>query len=217
MKLDIGAGKNKKAGFIGVDQYPLEGVDWLCNVGASDIWSICRAPNGSPRPEDAKDAVFAMQFAPVQDGAAAGEPPFCLADNSVEEVNCSHFLEHLTNLGGKWERVKFFNELYRVMKVGATATIIMPHWNSARYYGDPTHKEPFSEFGWMYLDRAWRKSQAPATDIEFNPDGYDCDFSGTWGGSLHPQVSTRHSEFQQFAMTFYKEAWQDMHCTLVKK
>lgn len=66
LKIDLGCGKNKQAGFIGVDQYKMDGVDVVCNL-ASDRW------------------------------------PW--ADGSVSEVHCSHFLEHLTNLEGKWERV----------------------------------------------------------------------------------------------------------------
>lgn len=82
--------------------------------------------------------------------------PWPWADDSVDEVHCSHFLEHLTNLEGRWERVRFFNELHRVMRNGAKATIIVPHWCSNRFYGDPTHKEPLSEMTWWYLWRDWR-------------------------------------------------------------
>lgn len=82
--------------------------------------------------------------------------PWPWRDGSVTEVNASHFVEHLTNLEGRWERVHFFNELYRVLVVGGKATVVMPHWCSERYYGDPTHKEPFSEMGYYYLLRSWR-------------------------------------------------------------
>ena len=41
-------------------------------------------------------------------------------DNSVDEVHSSHFVEHLTGP----ERVMFFNELYRVMKIGAIGCIL---------------------------------------------------------------------------------------------
>ena len=37
--------------------------------------------------------------------------PWPWADASVEEVNCSHFVEHLTAP----ERIHFVNELYRVL------------------------------------------------------------------------------------------------------
>ena len=126
--------------------------------------------------------------------------------DSVEEVHCSHFIEHLT-----WpERVDFLNELYRVMVVGAKCTMILPHWNSCRYYGDPTHKEPMSEFAFYYLSKDWRAQNAPHVS-------YTCDFEAVWGYSMHPAVVTRNQEYQQFAMANYKEAIQDVHATLTKR
>lgn len=152
-----------------------------------------------------------------------GKWPF--SDNSVEEAHASHFLEHLTNFEGKHERVTFFNELHRVLKVGAKATLIFPHWNSTRYYGDPTHREPFSEMGFYYLSREWRLgdvskslgANAPHTDISINPHGYSCDFEAVWGYGMHASLSVRNQEYQQFAMANYKEAIQDVHATLTKR
>lgn len=178
MKLDIGCGKNKKEGFIGVDMYPMEGVDTVCNL-ASGRW-------------------------PWDDG-------------SIEEVHCSHFLEHLTNLGDKWERVHFFNELDRVLQKDGKATLIFPHWASNRYYGDPTHKEPFSEMGFYYLSREWRLAQAPHTDASVNPNGYKCDLGAVWGYGINPNLNSRNNEYQQFAMAWYKEAINDIHATITKK
>jgi hypothetical protein len=138
-------------------------------------------------------------------------------DCSVEEAHCSHFLEHLTNLNSKWERVRFFNELHRVMLAGAKCTLIFPHWASNRFYGDPTHCEPFSEMGFYYLSREWRKAQAPHTDAEWNKNGYSCDFEATWGYSLSQALLTRNQEYQQFALQNYKEAAQDIIATLTCK
>lgn len=138
-------------------------------------------------------------------------------DTSVEEANCSHFLEHLTNLNGKWERVHFFNELHRVMKPGAKCSLVLPHWASNRYYGDPTHKEPFSEMGFYYLSKDWREQQAPHSDDRFSPGMYKCDFECTWGYSLHPHLMPRNAEYQQHALQFWKEAAQDIVATMVKK
>lgn len=137
------------------------------------------------------------------------------ADNTVEEAHSSHFLEHLTNFDGKWERVRFFNELFRVIKPMGKCSLIFPHWASNRYYGDPTHKEPFSEFGFYYLDRAWRKTNAPHTDIEHNPNGYSCNWNCTWGYSMNPIFMVRNAEYQQYAMQNYKEAIFDMIVTMV--
>jgi hypothetical protein len=95
-------------------------------------------------------------------------------------------------------------------------TLIIPHWGSQRYYGDPTHKEPFSEFGFYYLDKAWRAQNAPHADKQHNPNGYDCHFAVTWGYSMHPALQARNAEYQQYAMQWLKEACQDTIATLVK-
>lgn len=174
MKLDIGCGKRKREGFTGVDQYPMEGVDVVLNVG-NDPW-------------------------PWEDG-------------SVEEIHASHFLEHLTAA----QRVHFVNEAFRVMKEGAKATIITPHWASNRAYGDFTHQwPPVAEMWYYYLKREWRAVNAPHTDKEWNPQGYDCNFDATWGYSFLPDLGARHPDHVQFALQNYKEAAQDLHATLTK-
>ena len=173
LKLDLGAGKNKKEGFIGVDQYPMEGVDIVTDLRKPWPWD----------------------------------------NDSVLEVHCSHFLEHLGGL----ERVKFFNELYRVLKMGCKATIITPHWCSNRAYGDFTHQwPPVAEMLFYYLSKDWRASDAPHTDAKWNPDGYKCNFSCQWGYGMRPDLLTRNQEFQQFAMQNYKETCLDTHCTMTK-
>lgn len=134
-------------------------------------------------------------------------------DDSVEEVHCSHFLEHLT----QQERIHFANELYRVMAPGAKAQVITPHWASSRAYGDPTHRwPPVSEMFNYYLKREWREANAPHTDIRWNPDGFSCDFDVTWAYSLHPLLMPRNQELQQMMLNFAKEAAQDMAATWAK-
>lgn len=133
--------------------------------------------------------------------------------NTVEEAHCSHCLEHFDAR----ERVHFLNELWRVLKPGAKATLICPHWSSCRAYGDPTHKwPPLSEFAFFYWKREWRLANAPHTDIDNNPSGFKCNFEVTWGYSLEPGVAMRNQEYQQYAMTYLKEACQDVIATLTK-
>jgi len=177
IRLDIGCGKNKKEGFIGVDQYAMDGVDKVIDVRKKWPWK----------------------------------------DNEVDEVHASHFIEHLTNFNDKWERTHFFNEMYRVLRPEGKATLIFPHWCSNRYYGDPTHCEPFSEMGFYYLSREWRATQAPHTDKQFNKNGYDCNFECTWGFNLRPDLLSRNQEYQMAASSTQKEAIQDIIATLVKK
>lgn len=141
----------------------------------------------------------------------AAKWPF--ADDSIEEVVSSHFLEHLT----AQERVHFYNELYRVMKKGAKATIITPHWASNRAYGDPTHQwPPVAEMSFFYLKKEWRDSQAPHTDFKWNKQGFKCNFEAIYGYSFTPELGARPQEYVQYALANYKEAAQDLHATLTK-
>lgn len=129
------------------------------------------------------------------------------SDGEVEEVNASHVVEHFTPA----QRIHFVNELYRILKPGGKATIIVPHWASCRAYGDLTHQwPPVSEFWFYYLSKEWRAVNAP------HNDGYECNFSATWGYSVNPALTSRNLEYQQFALTNYKEAAQDLAATLVK-
>lgn len=135
-------------------------------------------------------------------------------NGSVDEAHSSHCLEHLT----AEQRVHFANELYRVLKPGAKATIITPHWKSNRAYGDPTHQwPPVAEFWFFYLKKEWREANAPHTDKKHWTNGFDCDFDATWGVSLHPMLQTRNQEFKDFAVAFYTEAAQDLIATLTKR
>lgn len=168
MKLDLGCGKNKREGFIGVDSRPFEGVDIVADLRQPWPWD----------------------------------------HGSIEEVHCSHFVEHLTAP----ERIHFANELHRVLKPGGKATLITPHWASSRAYGDLTHQwPPVSEMWLQYLNKEWRESQAPHNDT------YTCDFDSTYGYGLHPWLLARNQDYQNHAVVYYKEAAQDLIATLTKR
>lgn len=167
-KLDLGCGKNKKDGFLGVDSRQFEGVDLVCDLRGKWPWD----------------------------------------DESVDEVNCSHFLEHLDAA----ERIHFANELHRVLKKGAKASIVTPHFASVRAYGDLTHKwPPVVSFWYLYLNAEWRKANAP------HNDAYKCDFDHGYGFGLHPTVQARNQEYQNYAVVHLLEGAQDLHVTLTKR
>lgn len=166
-----------------------------------------------PHKREGFTGVDSLQF-PGVDVVADLTGPWPWPDNSVEEIQCSHVIEHFDVI----QRVHVYNEMFRVLRIGGKATLIAPHWSSGRAYGDPTHKwPPISGFSFFYLLKAWRDQNAPHTDAAHNPTGYTCDFDATWGFSLHPQVGVRNSEYQQFAINFYTEAAQDIIVTLTKR
>lgn len=133
--------------------------------------------------------------------------PWPWKDDSVAEAHSSHFIEHLDAK----ERIHFVNELYRVLKPGAKCQVITPHWASGRAFGDLTHRfPPVAEFWFSYLSKAWRDQNAPHNDF------YTCDFIITWGYVLHPALNARNAEYQQNAVTWWKEAAQDTVSTWTK-
>lgn len=177
LKLDLGCGPNKKAGFSGVDQYAFPGVDYVVNLGDRS-------------------------------------KPWPFPDNSVEEANSSHFIEHLTAT----ERVYFMNELYRVLVPGGKCQLVVPYWGSGRAYGDFSHQwPPICEMYFCYLNASWRAGNAPHTDIRWNPLGYTCDFDFGCGYNTHPELMGKSDDVQRFMIQFYKEAAQDIVGAITKR
>jgi SAM-dependent methyltransferase len=195
LKLDLGCGPNKKDGFLGVDARPFDGkVDLITDLSRK-TWFF------------QKGSIPCLMWGKRSDIPDSGKEWY-LPDGSVSEVHCSHFIEHLDAKA----RINFVNELHRVLIDGGKATIVTPHWASNRAYGDLTHQwPPVSEMWFYYLDKNWRATNAPHNDF------YTCDFACTWGYSLHPAIQPRNQEYQMHAMTFFREAAQDMICTMVKR
>lgn len=135
-------------------------------------------------------------------------------DGTVDGVFTSHFFEHLNAK----ERIHFCNEVYRVLGKGKEVTIIVPFHGSGRALGDLSHEwPPVVEFFFFYLNREWRKLNAPHLDSEFNPKGFSCHLTGTWGYSIAPKFAVRNVEFQQWAIEHYRESATDMIATLKKE
>lgn len=200
IRLDLGCGPNKKEGFIGVDIMSFGGkVDALCDLRLK-TWFFEKGKIPGLKPSQK------LEHFPVVEGRGL---EFMLPDESVLEVHCSHFIEHLE----AHERVHFINELHRVLVPGGKCTLIAPYAFSERAYGDLTHKwPPVVGFWFYYLDKAWRAANAPHS-------GYneDVDFAATWGYSLHQSLAGRNQEYVQNAILYYKEACQDIQSTLEKK
>jgi SAM-dependent methyltransferase len=218
LKLDLGCGSRKSPGFLGVDRRKFGEVDAVTDLSGK-LWEF--EPGSIP----------GIELKRLDSGA------YVLPDSCVAEVYCSHFLEHLDHNQRNPERVRFMNELHRVMVPDGKATIITPHWASNRAYGDFTHADkPVSEMFYAYLSKEWRASNAPDNDIQWHPDGYSCDFTATLSYSMHPRITDGEppwrssaaralraflgrkvqdrDEYRSYAIAFYKEAAQDLVATL---
>jgi len=148
-----------------------------------------------------------------------GKDKWPFKDNSVDGAIAHHVIEHLTNWFGKFERVHFFNELYRVLKPGATCEIVCPDWTSDRFWGDPTHREPFGSMSTQYVNKEWRKVQAPNVDWEKSPGkhAYKCDFEVAYGFTLNPDLQGRNQEYIQHAHMYDVNARMDFVGQFKKK
>lgn len=136
-----------------------------------------------------------------------GKDKFPWEDESVEDIHCSHAVEHLE----PEERIHFINECYRVLKKGSKLFIQVPYWASARAYGDLTHKwPPVTEFWPLYLNKTWREKQAP------HNTGYTCDFDFEAGLFINKDFATKFANLKETAGLFINGA-DDLVITLTKR
>lgn len=243
LRLDLGCGGNKRAGFHGVDSIAFAGVDTVLNLTQRAMFQpgMIQGELGGGKLLNQDDAVF---------------EPWPWPDGSVTEAHSSHFVEHLTPV----ERVHFVNELYRVLKpcrkengtnVEGFCTIIVPHWCNMRAYGDPTHQwPPVSEFWSLYLNREWRMghpgrpcgacgtsgrgqdgmpcrgcggngkvvvpANAPHTDASHWPPGFKCNFNAGYNYNVDPNLGQRHPQVQAESARDHKDAIMDILFILEK-
>jgi hypothetical protein len=113
--------------------------------------------------------------------------PWPWEDGSVDEVLSAHLVEHFEPK----DRMHFFQELYRVLKVEGKAQIITPHWAHCRAYGDLTHVFPpvVGEF-YSYLNKEWREREASHST-------FTCNFDTQLAGAYDPNdiwISLRTDE-----------------------
>jgi len=70
--------------------------------------------------------------------------PF-LPDNSVDQVHCRSFLEHIKNFEN------LIAEIVRVLKRDGTAHVFVPHFSNPHYYSDYTHTRLFGLYSFYYF------------------------------------------------------------------
>jgi predicted SAM-dependent methyltransferase len=136
--------------------------------------------------------------------------PYPFKENSIDIVISSHFLEHLDGE----QRIKFFNEMYRIMKKGAKMRHIHPYYRSSRAVQDPTHKfPPICENSYLYWNKSWR---------EMNKIGHylgTCDFevTGMHYTFMDNSWTQKNEETRNFAIRHYTEIVADMIVDLIRK
>jgi hypothetical protein len=93
--------------------------------------------------------------------------PWPWADNSVDEINMSHVLEHLGQQPQTFIRI--MQEMYRVCRDGASVHVVVPHPRHDHFIIDPTHVRPILPDTLEMFSRAvnlqWQRAGASNTPL----------------------------------------------------
>ena len=132
------------------------------------------------------------------------------ASGSVKATYASHFLEHLDGA----ERIKFMEELYRILEMGGEAEFIVPYWSSMRSIQDPTHKwPPLAESSFLYFSQSWCRLNG-VTHYGAGAGKYNFDF--VYGYAMPPIWSSKNEETRTFAAAHYVGAIDDLMMKMTK-
>ncbi len=145
-------------------------------------------------------------------------------DNSVDEIECSNFVEHIPHGDSRHDPFfQFFDEIYRILKpaefdpaspnvaIKGFAHITCPYYSSVRAWQDPTHQRAISEASFLYINKQWR--------IDNKLDHYPvtCDFDFSYGYSITPEWQNRNEEARAFAIKHYINVVTDIQVMIVKR
>lgn len=153
--------------------------------------------------------------------------PWPWADNSVDELHCSHFIEHIpmeyvgerhrskdldpvarTPHAGKDLFFAFFDECFRILKHDGSMTVITPAARSNRAFQDPTHRRFIVAETFCYLSADWRKGN--------KLDHYRavCNFIGNVTHTMLMEEAAKNPEAQNTRFNHYWNTVLDWHCTM---
>lgn len=133
------------------------------------------------------------------------EYPWPIPDECIDEITCSHFVEHVTDL------IKFIDEIYRILKKGAKCTIVAPYYSSMRAFQDPTHKRSICEASFLYYNKDWRDQN------KLDHYGIKANFDFNYGYIVTQDWVNRSQEARDFAIRHYWNVVSDIYVTLTKK
>ena len=134
--------------------------------------------------------------------------PYPLESESIDAIYSAHFVEHLDG----FERMKFFNECYRILKPGGKMRAVHPYYKSVRSIQDPTHKfPPISENSYFYWSKKWREENK----LDHYPITCNFEFSifYTW---QDPSIANKNEETRNFSIDKYWNVVADL-CVDLKK
>lgn len=144
--------------------------------------------------------------------------PYPIKANSVQEISCQHFVEHIPHYRPEWPKGSdgfflFFDELYRIMKKGGTARFLHPYVMNVRAFWDPTHVRFIHEATWYYLDKKWREMQG----LDHYMVKADFEVITVDGMGMSDEFMSRSPDQQALQRSSYWNVIPDLQVTLKKR
>lgn len=135
--------------------------------------------------------------------------PWPLKNESVEEAFSGYLFQRIP----KHLRLKFMEELWRVLIPKGIAKFVVPYWSSPRAFQDATAEwPPITEQSFFYYSKQWLEAQN-----EKNGQKCDFEFPPAIGYALEQDTVSRNDETRPFWMKHYISAINDLHVTLTKR
>lgn len=144
--------------------------------------------------------------------------PWPWADNSVDELHCSHYVEHIPL--GEVERADgtsfdalcvFMDECWRISKNGTMFTVVHPFLKGARAFQDPTHRRFIPGETWSYFSLDARK----AMGVDHYPIACNFNVQQIGWSWLDQSIESRSDEYKQRSLMRDWDIVGDLYVTLV--
>ena len=83
--------------------------------------------------------------------------PWPFEDDSVDEIYCSHYVEHIPHDVDNEDKrdgfIQFVDEIYRILKPKGKIEIKAPYYQNQRAFGDPTHRRHIGDLSFLYCNK----------------------------------------------------------------
>ena len=134
--------------------------------------------------------------------------PWPWEDNSVDELYCSHYCEHIEagyiNYNGieKDAAFAFFDECYRILRPDGNMTVVVPNARSNRGFQDLTHRRFWVAESFLYLNNEWR------TMNKLDHYAATCNFGVNVGHTMPTEMGLLHPDAQARR---FNESWNTIY------
>jgi len=134
--------------------------------------------------------------------------PWPFEDDSIDEIVCSHFIEHIPARAveprdlvdanpqtlARWVDVDmlfaFFDECWRILRPEGKLRVICPALRSNRAFQDPTHRRFIAAETFAYLFAGWRKAN------KLDHYRVRCNFGGNCNPTIPSELALLSPEVQ---------------------